>query len=381
MNRYADAGSRCFCAASAAFCALWLAAATVHAQQVVQSSAVQKATASAAATEQAQRLSALAARNATGELVAELQRLAQDPAAASIIHEWLLDRGLHELSRLQPTPAATSLLHTISQRAPRIFVQVDPDHGTHAVPLYDPGATARFVLRKWDRRQARDEASAALAANLNTPIERFAADNSTPDTDAAKAGIVDAFRAATPQTLARYRNIIAAAMARGDRLDEIAAITAERLADADLYSLVMGHADAVVALDAMKRARTLLGDPALDVLIVASGRQDIASAALLEIGRMAESNPQARAHLLATLGDPAAGPSAAAALAALHDPTVAAEIGQRLRTSKKESERRQMALALKLDGSQAARAQLDQFVKTRSGSAKLRSEVRAWLAQ
>lgn len=360
---------------------IWLAT-TAQAQQIVQPYAAQKATTSAAAVEHSQRLSTLADRQATSELVAELQRLSQGAGNVSIANEWLLDRGLHELSRVQPTTAAKTLLHTISQRPAQLFVQVDPDHGSHAVPLYDPGATARFVLRNWERTAAREQASAALAADLSSPLERFAADNISSETAPAKAGIVDAFRAATPQTLARQKSAIAAALTRGERVDEIAAVTAERLSDAGLYELVIGHADDAVALGAVQRVRAVLGDAAaLDILIAASARQQIASAALLEIGRVAEQDSRARAYLFTMLTDPAAGSSAAAGLASLHDPTVAAELGRRLVTTKRESERRQLALALKLDGSSAARAQLDQFVKARSGSAKLRKEVRTWLAQ
>ena len=332
--------------------------------------------------EDAQRLTTLADRQATGELVAELQRLSQSATKASIADEWLLDRGLHELSRVRPTPPAKALLHTVAQRPPQIFVQVDPDHGSHAVPLYDPGATARFVLRNWERTEAREQASAALSANLTSPLERFAADDTASETDPAKAGIVDAFRAASPQTLARQRNAIAAAIARGERVDEIAALTAERLADVELYELVIGHADAPVALDALRRVRNVLGESAaLDTLIAASARQPLASAALLEIGRLAEQDSRARTYLFTMLTDPAAGSSAAAALASLHEPTVAAELGRRLLRTRQEAERRQLVLALKLDGSSAARAQLDQFVKARSGSTELHKEVRTWLAQ
>ena len=43
--------------------------------------------------------------------------------------------------------------------------------------------------------------------------------------------------------------------------------------------------------------------------------------------------------------------------------------------------RRVLALALQLDDSPAARAQLDKFAKSRLGSAQLQKEIRAWLAQ
>jgi hypothetical protein len=48
---------------------------------------------------------------------------------------------------------------------------------------------------------------------------------------------------------------------------------------------------------------------------------------------------------------------------------------------KLDSARRARALALQLDGSDAARAQLEAFVKSRGGPAQLQKEVSTWLAQ
>jgi hypothetical protein len=365
--------------AAAALCLLLLS--ITHAREIVHPYAVQKAINSAPIAERAQRLSELADHQATGELTAELQSIARD-RSGGIAREWLLDRGLHELSRIRATPEARALVEQLSHEPPQIFVQADPDHPALAVPLYDPAATARFVMRKWERTDSYERAAAALSSGAAWPLERFARDEAASANDPAKAGIVDAFSSATPQSLARQRDALVAAIERGERLDEIAAVTAHRLGDAELYRLVMNHAEPIVVLDALRRVRSDLGEAAaLPVLIAASKRQEIASAALLEIGRLAQQNAPAREYLFEMLGDTAAAASAATALASLHDSAVAAEIGLRLRASTTETARRELVLALKLDGTPAARAQLDQFVKARAGSAELRKEVRTWLAQ
>ena len=366
-------------ALAAVLCCLTIPAPT-QAREVVDSGAVHKALADAAVASEAQRIDALADRQATDALVGALEQLPRIQAKGTIAHEWLLDRGLHALAKVKPTPSARTLLQRIAQEQPQIFVRVDPDHGPHAVPLYDPGATARFVLKTWERTAAREQTAAALLANQTWPIERFA--QGEAGEDPITSGIVDAFRAADASLLARQRDALAAALRNGERVDELAAIAAEKLRDGELYEQVLSAAEPVVALDALKHARTALGDSrALDALIVASRRPPIASAALIEIGAIAREDSRARAYLFETLRDASAGPSAATALASLHDPAVIADLGRQLRANTPDVARRHMALALKLEGSTGSRAQLEQFLATRAGSAKLQKEVRAWLAQ
>jgi hypothetical protein len=351
-------------------------------REVVTRSAVQETMASAVVIARVQRYAALGDAGATDALALELQQLQANASLSALARESLLDRGLHELTRVPPTDAGRSLLEDITRRPAGIHVRIDPDHGGHTAPLYDPAATARFVLRQWDRKDAARQAAAALAANQDWPIRRYARGELPLDLDPARAGIADAFSAADAATLARQRAGLAAALARGERVDELAALCAERLHDADLYRLLLGHADPPVALRAIARLPTSLdGDTALEVLIVGSRRQSIASASLLAMGRIAAENARAREYLFASLDDPATASSSAAALASLHQSDIAAELGRQLQSRKSDSARRARALALQLDGSDAARAQLEAFVKTRAGPARLQKQVSTWLAQ
>jgi hypothetical protein len=351
-------------------------------REVVNRAAVQETMASALVVARVQRYAALGDAGATDALVLELQQLQAEAALSGLARESLLDRGLHELTRVPPTAAGRSLLEDITRRSAAIFVRIDPDHGGQAAPLYDPAATARFVLRQWDRQDAARHTAAALAANQDWPIGRYARGELALELDPARAGVADAFSAADAGTLARYRPALAAALARGERVDELAAICADRLRDAELYRLLLGHADPAVALQAIARVPTSLdGDTAVDVLIAGSRREPIASASILAMGRIAAESARARAYLFTSLEDPATAPSAAAALASLHQADIAAELGRQLQSRKPDSARRARALALQLDGSDAARAQLEAFVKTRAGPAHLQKEVSTWLAQ
>lgn len=382
MNHPPEPLHRLARAAGTAFLVLWLATAAASAPQIVDPSAIRRTTADPVLIQRAEQLAALARSGATDELGRQLRSAAGDAALGALAREWLLDRGLHEAARLTPTDGLRATVEALASRRPEVFVRADPDHGHHAVPLFDPGATARFVLRGWTRAQSRERAAAAVQTNQLWPIERFAQDSGAAELDPVRSGILDAFRAASPERLARYRSAVSGALDRGERIDELAALVAERLGDAELHRQVLEYAEPLVALGAVQRTRTVFGDTAaLDILNAASRRPELASAAILEIGGCAERSPNARAQLLASIDDPALAASAAAALAALHDPAVADQLGRRLRAETQEALRRPLVLALKLDGSSAARAELERFAKTRSGSPELQKEVRAWLAQ
>lgn len=355
---------------------LCLAAVPAFAARVIDPAAARRAIAEPTVVATGASLSALAESGRTTELAQRVRSIALDRTLEPVAREWLLDRGLHALARQQPTPEARSVVQQLAGRPPEVFGRIDPDHGDHATPLYDTGATARFVLRAWQRSDARAAAKADLAAGRTQLIERFAASPSGPVRD----GIVEAIDDAPPAQLFVQRNAAAAAMSAGARVDEVALLLARRLADVELASLLIGHADARVALDALRLLPGVLdSQSAFRLLADASRRADIASAAMLAIGRLARQDASARSFLFGRVDDPELGASAATALASIGDPAIAAEIGRRLRAASSDTARRHFVLALQLDGGSSARDELGRFVATGQGSAQLRSEVQKWL--
>lgn len=357
--------------------ALALTAGTALAVQVVDPATARRAISAPVVAAQDGEIKALAAAGRSTELAARLERIAHDATIPAIAQEWLLDRGLHALARGAPTPAARASVSRLAARRPIVYARIDPDHGDRATPLYDSGATARFVLRQWDRAAARDDAAADIAAGRTAAVARFA--DAASDV-AVRDGIADAFRAAPPSALAAQRAAVEDALAQGRRADALGLALAERLADAGLFGLVVDYADEPVALAAIPAAvRTLEADAALSLLVRASRRADIASAATLAIGTLAPRDAAAQRFLLEAVAEPDIGASAAAALGRLGEPAVTAEIGRRLDVAADEGTRRRLVLALKLDGSPAARDSLGRFAKGGAGSAPLRQEVRQWL--
>jgi hypothetical protein len=357
--------------------ALGLAAEAALAARVVDPASARRAVSSPVVVAQEGELAALAAAGRSTELAARLERIAHDATLNDVAQEWLLDRGLHGLARSAPSAAARASVARLALRQPLVYARIDPDHGDRATPLYDAGATARFVLRHWDRVAARDAAAAEIAAGRLSAIVRHA---EAAEGDPVRDGIADAYRIAPPAALARQRAAVAEALAHGRRVDALGLILAERLADAALFGLVFDYADEPVALAAIPGvSRTLDDSAALAQLARACRRADVAAAAVLEIGRLAEGDSAARKFLLDSVAETDIGPSAAAALARLGDPAVSAEVGRRLAASDDEATRRRLVLALKLDASPAAKDELARFVKSGAGSAPLQREVSQWL--
>jgi hypothetical protein len=346
------------------------------AERVVDPASARQAVSAPSVAARDAGLTALAAEGRTTELAARLDLIAHDGTLEAVAQEWLLDRGLHALARLSPTPAARATVIRLTSRAPTVYARVDPDHGERATPLYDAGATARFVLRNWERSAARAATAAGLAARDARIAARFVVESS----DAARAGTADAFRGAPLDEIGAQRHAVASALAQGRRVDELALIVAERLADPALFGLLVDYADEGEALAAIATVpRALDAASALETLERASRRADIASAAILAAGRLAAQDADARSFLFEALADPGTAPSAAAALGALGDPGVSAEIGRRLATARTDGERQLLLLALRLDPNPAARTVLERFARAGAVSPQLQAKTRRWL--
>ena len=263
-----------------------------------------------------------------------------------------------------------------------MLARVEPEHGQRAVPLYDVGATARFVRREWTRSEARVTASRSLQVGGTEALDSWLRHGRSPEGGAVRDGIADAFGAADASALRRQRAAVIGAMLAGQDVDRLALELARRLRDAELMALTIGHAEPAVALAAVQIAlRDFDSATALGLLATAADREPVASAALLAIGRLAATDTQAQQLLLDRVSDPVSGDSAAAALARIDDPGLPSRLGARLLKAKDEPTQRRLVLALKLNDSAAARDALARLIDSKQGSLELRTETAEWLAR
>ena len=360
---------------------------TALAREVIDPASLRRAVAQPEVAARGRRMDELVRLNDLPALAEELRRAIGDPQLTEVAREWLIDRALHGLAGGVPTPQARALVEKVSRREPHVYTVADPEHArefatgavqaSSAVPAIDPGATARFVLRQWDRADARLRALGALRAGESWPLDSFGADAG----ESRKAGVLDAFAKLSDAQLVNLRGPLLVAIEREPAIGEVALLAGERLRDVDLMQAVIAHAHAPIALRGVQRTRAVLdASAAFGVLSDATRRDEVASAAVLELGHLASQEPRAREFLLGSFDRAALAPSAAAALAALQEPSVAVQIGERLRKTRSEPTRRMLALALQLDGGSAARTELARFAASGAGTPQLRKEVREWLA-
>jgi hypothetical protein len=327
-----------------------------------------------AAASHAAKTAALAAAGDAAGLGRRLGALKADPALGEAERERLLRSTLLELASLK-ADRDTRALAAAYQEYPSTAVVWRDDHGhPEPVRLHDVGAAARFALRRWAETDARDETLAALArADADTLV------GYGDVADAASKGMAEAFAEAPVAHLAAQRPALLAALDAGRPVGGPALTAAARLADPELYVAVLRRADARTALDAVRR----LDDgpdqlDALALLIEASNRPDIASAALLALGRRATADPAAAAALFDHIGGPH-GASAAAALARHGDERTLERLATILRADGGERQRRHALLALRLSATPRAEALLAAFAADAAMPVTLREEVPGWL--
>jgi hypothetical protein len=316
---------------------------------------------------------------ATGDAAA-LLRLAHDaqsdsalPAPARERVLYLCALALADADVEAGAEAATdALLALLAARPTNVEVWQYDGPARFAVPLYDVAAAARYAQRRRVERRAIDVALAGIARGSDTPLAQYDAAAGAP---AEQRAILAAFAHADADALLAYRDRLYLAAANGTEVG-VAALVAGRLADVELMRAALEHADAPTALDIVRGVRTSFPEAeAVDLLAAATTRADVGSAALLEIGRLAASMPRARALLFAALAQPASGGSAAAALGAAHDPDIAAELLDWVRTQQDVARARRGVLALRLDASPAARAALAEVAGDPKLAAPLRTEA------
>jgi hypothetical protein len=321
-----------------------------------------------------ERIASFARARDTHSLVDVTRGALLDPALADAARERVLQASAFALAELDGSTDSRALLEELSSRAPAVRVwSYDGPHRL-AIVLYDVAAAARYALARQEARRVLADALGLIAAGDDAVLAMYEAQ---PDARSPEArALVQAFESAPTAALVAYRDRLSAALER-DASAAIAAVVARRLGDATLMRSVLEHADPALALDCVRSLRaSFASGVALELLEHAVDREDVASAALFEIGALVADEPRARGILFDALDDDRYAGSAAAALAALHDPDVAGELRRRVLAQGDDERRaRRAILALRLDASDAARGELARLAADPQLPAALRSEA------
>lgn len=245
-----------------------------------------------------------------------------------------------------PSTAGEALLRWLEHAPTRVYRRHEETAADWFQPVFDLPGRAASARRLHVFAAARDQWVAALEASPDAVAR-------VPDPGLLGAAIERLSEAAS-ERLAR------AASRGGMELPGPAwAALARRHPRADVLASSLREApplDLLPVFDAV----TTQAEPkvALEWLTEAARRPELASAAVLGLGRLAARMPDAEAALAAHLGDPETGASAAAAFAQLDLPDRLARIDSWLGRAQTSGQVNDLALALRLEGSPAARRRL-----------------------
>jgi len=319
---------------------------------------------------------ALADRNDAAGLVSALDQFDADKLTDPAVRDHLLETTLFQLSRTTPDPAARAAVNRYRNRPVSTFVRLQEDRGQLAVPLYDVAAAARLTIRIWNTADAKELVSTALRAGRWQPGDFLQPQQGLP-LGAWQAGTQRALESADRPLIAATKSALLQSQTQSDEYDALVLTAATRLSDADLYGGVINRGDTPYAREAIRSVyRALDSADATRLLISASARPELASAAILELGSHGSNDPALRSWLLNQLGDPENGASAALALARVANDDVLNAIQDVILGDATELTKLRAALVLRISDSPAAQSLRLELSSQNLSSEKLREALR-----
>ncbi len=293
----------------------------------------------------------LAERGDTRLFHARLQSLIDDRTLPVAARERLLERGALLFGNLAPDEPALRLIASLSEHEPQTWVWLEDGGHRSAVPMFDPAAAARLTERRWEARKTEDQIAVMIARSSAGIIDTLADANI-----AQRAGAKNAITRFREEQLLHQKPELLLALDQGRPVDWYVAAIATRTADVDLAAAVIAHGEPRVAIDMLDALADRLGpEEFLPLLQRSLDEPPLASHSLFLIARIAPSSPVAQTLLWRQFEGPGNGASAAAALARLSDPAVAARAASIVSDASADPAlRRRALLALCLDRGDAA---------------------------
>jgi len=307
-------------------------------------------------------------------LARHIAEMKHDPALSDPARERLLHDSAMAAAGLRPDESLATEIRALEEYETRTLVWSDEHGYREARPLYDFGATSRYVRRMWTEEGSRSATALAISAGDFAEIDRYAAASAVE-----RAGSVAAFRDAAAEQLALFQPALMDAMGRDMAVDALAAIVAGKIHDATLMEEVLSAGDPLVARQVIDTIQSPEWEgEAGRLLRVAALRDDVGSVAILAIGRAATTDPDAMDFLFLALDGPS-GASAAAALARIGDDEVVYRLTGILQAAGDDVIRRHALLALRLAGSPAATRAMGEFARDPASPPELVAEIPSWL--
>lgn len=324
----------------------------------------------------AERLLELAAAGRGDELAAMLGQVRERSDWSDARRESVLYRFATGVRRLPPERVPVAQLEKLTDYEPRVLVAHPESRGALMLPRFDIAGAAAGSIEHAQSRLRVTEFAGRLASS---PAAFW-----TDATDGGPGALApreqaDMVARVAPGTLRAGREAMVQAWRDDPRLTPALSVAALRLADGPMArALLDGDATPPVLRLVNAIPEAFPPDEALALLTDAAGHPALASAAVMGLGRLAPHAPAARDWLERQLDDARHGPSAAAALARLGEPSVVDKAARSLAAPKTQAGLRNRLLLLHLSDTPAARRALSAFAEDPAMPAGLRREVRQW---
>jgi hypothetical protein len=352
-----------------------LVTASVTAAPVIVENRATHAAKLKAVKEQRAMIRALADRDDAAGLFSLLEQIDGDAKIDPAVRDHLLEGTLFAMSKTTPTPATRAAVNRYRIRPANVFVHLHDERGQPVVPLYDLAAAAGMTIRVWDTADAEESVSIALRASLWQPID-FLLPLRGMSLEAWQVGTRRAFESVDHRFVAATKSALLQSQSMSDEYDPLLLAAAIRLGDTDLYNAIIARGGARYGREAIGSVyRSLSSGDAANLLINASARPELASAAILELGTHFSNEKEIRSWLLNRLGDPVDGASAALALARAVDDDILNEIQAVILGDATELMKLRAALVLRISESAAAQSLRHELLSRTLSSEKLRAAL------
>lgn len=352
-----------------------LATASATAAPVIVESRATHAAKLEAVKEYRALIRALADRDDAAGLLSTLEQIDGDAKIDPVVRDHLLEATLLAMSRTTPDPATRAAVNNYRSRPVNTFVRLHEERGQPVVPLYDLAAAAGLTVRVWDTADAEERVSIALRAARWQPSD-FLLPLPGMSLEAWQVGTQRAFATVDRRFVAATKSALLRSHVLSNEYGPLLLAAATRLGDTDLYDAIIAQGDARYAREAIGSVhRSLSSGEAANLLISASARPELASAAILELGTRVSNETEIRSWLLNRLGDPADGASAALALARAADDDILNEIQAVILGDATELTKLRAALVLRISESAAAQSLRHELLSRTLLSERLREAL------
>jgi hypothetical protein len=330
---------------------------------------------------------ALATGVASRRLLVEWQGMLSRGEDARLATAWIVpapDAPAWECATLQlldalavgaPRDALDPVLAALSTHVPVAYVRHAETASDWFVPAFEVARSAAALRHAWSVERGAREWERILAsggAPLEARIKRTATDAS--DADALRLAVQRADAGTLRKRAADLQQADIATAAPGT----LAALALRTHLPGD-YAAALAYERPSNALDLVAAApRQLREADAVAFLEDAAAVDELASAATLALGSLAVPGASALDLLVAAVGDPRRGESAAAALARIDEPRMFDGLVARLRVERDAVAQRHLVLYLRLRGDAPARDAALEFAASPRATPELAREVASW---